>query len=64
VGSEYQLAGEIQMEVDGEVKTYNFVRADRMSSREDAVVLALSKARQIIDEQGKTLFNQSWPKSS
>ena len=58
MGSEYQLAGRIEKEIDGEIKTYEFVRADRMSSREDGEMLALSKARQIIDEQGASLFNQ------
>lgn len=55
-GSELQLAGTIEKEVDGELKTYRFVRADRMSSREDLVVLALSKGKQIIDEQGEGIF--------
>lgn len=64
VGSEFQLAGRIEKEIDGERKVYDFVRADRMSSREDAETLALAKARQIIDEQGTTLFQQSWPKTS
>lgn len=56
VGSELQLAGTIEKDVGGELKTYRFVRADRMSSREDLVVLALSKGRQIIDEQGEAIF--------
>ena len=64
VGSEYQLAGRIEKDVDGELKTYDFVRADRMSSRDDAVALALSKGKQIIDEQGVSLFKQSWPKTN
>ena len=55
-GSELQLAGTIEKEVDGAIKTYRFVRADRMSSREDLVALALSKGRQIIDEQGEGIF--------
>ncbi len=64
VGSEFQLAGRIEKEIDGELKTYDFVRADRMSSRDDAVALAVSKGRQIIDEQGVGLFKQSWPKTN
>lgn len=56
VGSELQLAGTIEKDVGGELKTYRFIRADRMSSREDLVVLALSKGRQIIDEQGDGIF--------
>lgn len=57
VGSEYQLAGQIEKDVDGEKKVYDFVRADRFSSRDDVQSAALAKARQIIDEQGNFLFN-------
>jgi hypothetical protein len=62
VGGEYQLAGEIEKEIGGEVKVHKFVRADRMNSREDAVNFALAKARLIVDEQGEQVFAQSWPK--
>ena len=55
-GSELQLAGTIEKDIAGELKTYRFVRADRMTSREDLVALALSKGRQIIDEQGEGIF--------
>ena len=61
-GSEYQLAGTIEKDIDGEHKSYQFVRADRMSSKDDVISLALSKGRQIIDEQGERVFNQTWPK--
>lgn len=55
-GSELQLAGTIEKEVGGELKTYRFVRADRMSSRDDLIALALAKGKQIIDEQGEAIF--------
>ena len=55
-GSELQLAGTIEKEVGGELKTYRFVRADRMSSRDDLIVLAIAKGRQIIDEQGEQIY--------
>jgi len=60
-GSEFQLAGTIEKEIDGEVKRYEFVRADRFSSKTDAQSLTLSKGRQIIDEQGDRVFSQTWP---
>ena len=56
VGSEFQLAGRIEKDVGGELKSYSFVRADRFSSREDVVSFALAKGRQIIDEQGERIF--------
>ena len=62
VGSEYQLAGTIEKDVGGEHKSYQFVRADRMTSKDDLISLALSKGRQIVDEQGEGVFAQSWPK--
>jgi hypothetical protein len=55
-GSELQLAGTIEKEVGGELKLYRFIRADRMSSRDDLVALALAKGRQIVDEQGEQIF--------
>lgn len=55
-GSELQLAGTIEKDVGGELKSYKFVRADRMTSKDDLIVLALSKGRQIIDEQGERIF--------
>ena len=55
-GSELQLAGIIEKEIEGELKSYRFVRADRMSSRDDLVTLALAKGKQIIDEQGEQIF--------
>ncbi|UXN68653.1 HlyU family transcriptional regulator [Devosia neptuniae] len=56
-GSELQLAGIIEKSVGGELKTYRFVRADRMSSKDDLVALAFNKGRQIIDEQGERIFS-------
>lgn len=56
VGSEYQLAGTIEKEIAGELKSYRFVRADRFSSKEDVVSFSLAKGRQIIDEQGEAIF--------
>jgi hypothetical protein len=64
VGSEYQLSGVIEKTVGGELKSYKFVRADRMSSRDDAISFAVAKGRLIVDEQGESMFIQSWPKPS
>lgn len=55
-GSEYQLAGTIEKDIGGELKSYSFVRADRMSSKDDLIAMALGKGRQIIDEQGDAIF--------
>ena len=57
-GSEHQLAGAIEKEINGELKTYSFVRADKFTSREDATAMSLAKGRQLVDEQGDKLFSQ------
>ena len=42
--------------INGELKTHTFVRADTMSSLEEAASFSIVKARQIIDQQGDRLF--------
>ena len=39
------------------MKEHRFIRADRYPSLDVATEIALSKARQIIDEQGDGLFD-------
>ena len=60
-GAEFQLAGRIEKDVGGTIQRHDFVRADRFSSKDDAMSMAISKGRQIIDEQGDRIFQQSWP---
>lgn len=57
-GSQWLTAGSISREIDGETKTHEFIRADRHSDRDGAATFSLTKARQIIDEQGDTIFRQ------
>jgi hypothetical protein len=57
VGSEHQLCGTIDKEIGGVAKSYRFVRADRLSSRDDAASMSIAKGRQLIDEQGDRLFS-------
>ncbi|VAW23906.1 hypothetical protein MNBD_ALPHA11-1587 [hydrothermal vent metagenome] len=58
-GSEFQLCGEIEKTIDGELRVKTFIRADKLSSEEEAASFSLKKARQIIDEQGETLFDRA-----
>ncbi len=55
-GSQWLTVGVISKELAGEVKDYQFVRADMYASKEDADACAIRKAQQIIDEQGDKLF--------
>jgi hypothetical protein len=56
-GSEHQLAGTIEKQIGGELKSYRFVRADRLSTREEAALRAIAKGKQLVDEQGDKLFS-------
>lgn len=53
---QYQTAGIISKEVGGVAKEHKFIRADRHASYDDAVEFSLSKARQIVDQQGERIF--------
>ena len=55
-GGQYQVCGVISKTIAGEHKEYRFVRADRCPAIEDAAGIALNKGRQIIDEQGESIF--------
>lgn len=55
-GGQYRLAGRIEKIVDGNVLERNFIRADVFTSLDDALECTFRKARQIIDQNGPTLF--------
>ena len=55
-GGQYQVCGVISKEVNGAVKEHKFIRADKFASLEDTVNITLAKGRQIINEQGESLF--------
>ncbi len=55
-GRQYNTAGTISREIDGEVKKHQFIRADTHAGREEAIRHSITKAKQIIDEQGDRLF--------
>jgi len=56
VGGEFQLSGTIEKDFEGELKSSTFIRADRLSNPEQATSAAIDKAKQIIREQGDSLF--------
>ncbi|MEO1017606.1 MAG: HlyU family transcriptional regulator [Pseudomonadota bacterium] len=55
-GGQFMTAGIIRKTINGEPKEEQFIRADRHSSPDDARQLSIAKGRQIIDEQGDSLF--------
>ncbi|NND92823.1 MAG: hypothetical protein HKN42_18350 [Granulosicoccus sp.] len=57
-GGQYRTAGSISREIDGELHSAQFIRADNHSDRQSAVTHSERKAQQIIDEQGDRLFER------
>ena len=54
----YRTAGFISGDLDGETKRIQFIRADQNADLQSAIDHSLSKARQIIDEQGNGLLRK------
>jgi hypothetical protein len=52
----YQTAGTIEKDTPEGVKEHRFIRADTYASRDDAIAFTISKAKQIIDQQGDAIF--------
>lgn len=55
----YRTAGYISGELDGETKRVRFIRADENPAKQTAIDHSISKARQIIDEQGARLLTKT-----
>ena len=53
---QFQTAGTIEKDFPDGVKEHRFVRAETHPGRDDAASFAVSKAKQIIDEQGDRIF--------
>ena len=56
-GNEYRVAALIEKDVDGATKTHHLVRADTMSDPEVAKQVSVTKAKQMIDQQGDRIFD-------
>jgi hypothetical protein len=54
--SHYQTAGTIEKETPDGLKKHAFVRADTYASRDDAIAFTITKAKQLIDQQGDRMF--------
>lgn len=55
-GSEYQTAGTITKEIDGVMREYKFVRAEKFASIDGAADFSITKGQQIVNEQGERIF--------
>jgi hypothetical protein len=57
VGHEFQICGIIR-ELEGEKREHHFIRADKITSRDEAIEFIFRKGKQIIDETGPKMFSQ------
>jgi hypothetical protein len=55
----FRIAGFISGDKDGETRRIQFIRADQINDKQLAIDKSVSKARQIIDEQGNKLLDKS-----
>lgn len=59
-GGQFRTAGYISGEHEGEPRRVQFIRADVSADKQSATEHALSKGKQIIDEQGPGLLQRSY----
>ena len=56
-GQVWRIAARITGEVDGVARSHHLIRADTLSSREEAATASVAKAKQMIDEQGMRVLD-------
>jgi hypothetical protein len=57
--SGWNTAGVISKEFPDGVKEHRFIRVDTHTSKDDAISFSITKAQQIIDEQGDRIFRNA-----
>lgn len=55
-GGKFRIAARIEKEVDGQLRTHSFIRADVLDSHDDCVAATVRKAQQMIDQMGNGIF--------
>jgi hypothetical protein len=55
-GGQFQTAGVIEKDFPDGTKEHKFIRAETHPSEDDAKEFAVTKAKQIIDQQGDRMF--------
>ena len=55
-GAKFRMSARIELDMDGETKVHHLIRADTFDDCESAASAALVKAKQVIDQQGKSIF--------
>jgi hypothetical protein len=59
--NQFQTAGVIEKDFPDGVKEHRFVRAETHPSADDAIAFAVTKGKQIIDQQGDRIFTTPSP---
>ncbi|ENM5742598.1 transcriptional regulator [Vibrio metoecus] len=54
---QFRIAGRITQEINGELKTYRFIRSDLLANKADAEELMLKKAQLFIDQMSGQIFS-------
>jgi hypothetical protein len=57
-GGGWNTAGLIAKDFEDGTKEHHFIRVDTHHSRDDALAFSVTKAQQIIDEQGDRIFRE------
>ena len=52
----FRIAARIEKDINGETRTHQMIRADTYSSLDAATEASLSKAKQVIDQLGDSIF--------
>jgi hypothetical protein len=55
-GGQWRIAGTVTKEVDGQSVSRQFVRADLVQDKEQAIVTSVNKAKLIIDQNGEGIW--------
>jgi hypothetical protein len=55
-GGQFRLCADIRKEVGGEMKTHRLIRADMFATADQAIEASVTKAKQVIKEQGERMF--------
>ena len=53
----YRIGALIEKEVDGQTRAHQLIRADTVQGLDAAEEASVSKAKQVIDEQGERIFS-------
>jgi hypothetical protein len=55
---QFQTAGVIEKDFPDRMKEHKFIRAEKHGSKDEAISFAITKGKQIIDEQGDRIFDK------